>query len=241
MKEEYIIETFSGEWWIFTSIVVSIILIVNKVFRNASPAAQKSFERIFASLIIVFLVSWQIYFIHTGTWDASVSLPFHLCGISKVAAVFLLFKYNQRWFEFTLLLGMGGALQSIMTPQLEVARSTFALVEYYFSHGVIILTPIYLFYVKGHRLRHKSWLYTYFFGLVVLVIVAGINYVVGGNYIYLCEKPMADNPLLIGPWPYYLSGFLGFGFINVVLFYYLFRRWGNKIDRNSSKLTAETL
>jgi len=170
-----------------------------------------------------------------------VSLPFHLCGISKIAAVVLLFYYNQRWFEFTLLLGMGGALQSIFTPQLEVPRSTFALIEYYFSHGVIILTPLYLFYVKGNRVRYKSWLYTYIMGLVVLAIVGVINYFTGGNYIYLCVKPMVDNPLLIGPWPYYISGFLGFGLVNVILFYFLFRWWGKKLDRKENQLTAEIL
>jgi uncharacterized membrane protein YwaF len=96
--------------------------------------------------------------------------------------------------------------------------------------------PLYLFYVKGHRLSKKSWLYNFLKGLIVLAIVGVINYFVNGNYILLCEKPLADNPLLIGPWPYYLSGFIVFGFINIVLFYILFRWWGNRID--SAKINS---
>lgn len=235
-----VIETFSGEWWLYTFLASAVIFGILQFFKNKSDRTKKLAGKVIGSCALLLLLIWQIHFIYTGTWTAGVSLPFHLCGISKVVGAILLFKYNQRWFEFAVLLGAGGALQAFMTPQLEIDRSTFAIFEYYFSHGSIILMPLYLFYVLDHRVRERSWIYTFILGIGVLSLVGVINYFVKGNYIYLCEKPLVDNPLLIGPWPYYLSGFLVFGFINIILFYFLFRWWGNRLDKAKNNFIEAT-
>jgi hypothetical integral membrane protein (TIGR02206 family) len=197
--------------------------------RKQSQQAKDRFGIFLSVFMLAIVFAMQLYFIVTDSWEASVSLPLHLCSISKILGAIILVKFNQNIFEFILLMGLGGALQSILTPQLEIPLSTFALLEYYLGHGMIILMPLYLLHVQGHQLRKKSWWTTFFIGLVVLTIVAIINYFIKGNYIYLCTKPVVDNPLLIGPWPYYLSGFLVFGFINIVLFYFIFSWWGKKL------------
>lgn len=239
MKEDFVIDPFSNEWWIYTIIVTTVIFLVLWISKRQSKKIQNYIGNALSGIAAFLIIIWQIHFVYTDTWSAAVSLPFHLCGISKVVGAIILIKFNQRWFEFILLLGMGGALQSIFTPFLEIPRSAFAITEYYFSHSMIIIMPLFLFYVKGHRLTKNAWLYGFLRGLVILAIVGLINYYVKGNYILLCEKPLADNPLLIGPWPYYLSGFIVFGFINIVLFHFLFNWWGKRLDAKEAIVTAK--
>ena len=51
-----------------------------------------------------------------------------------------------------------------------------------------------------------------------------INYLIAANYIYLCTPPIASNPLILGPWPYYLIGFEVAGIIHIYLLYKVFRK-----------------
>lgn len=232
MEEFVVIPTFSSDWWLYTILVIIGISSVLYFMRNQSQKAKDRFAIGLSMLAFSLVLALQLYFILSDTWTASTSIPFHLCSISKILGAIILLRFNQTIFEFILLLGLGGALQSIFTPQLEIPLSTFALFEYYLSHGMIILMPLYLLHVQGHRLRKKSWLSSFFIGLIVLAIVGVINYFIDANYIYLCARPVAENPLLIGPWPYYLLCFLGFGFINIIGFYFLFSWWGNKLKRS---------
>ena len=231
MNEYVTIPTFSPNWWLYTTLVIIAISSVLYFMKNQTTNAKNKFAVFLSIIAFALVLALQLYFLFTGTWTTSASIPLHLCSISKILGAIILIRFNQTIFEFILLLGIGGALQSIFTPQLEIPLSTFALIEYYMSHSMIILMPLYLLHVQGHRIRKKSWWSSFLIGLVVLGIVGIINLFVDGNYIYLCTKPEVDNPLLIGPWPYYLSGFLVFGFINIVLFYFVFSWWGDKLNK----------
>ena len=49
---------------------------------------------------------------------------------------------------------------------------------------------------------------------------------------YTRIKPVVDNILIIGEHPFYYIGFEVFGFLNIILFYYLFIKLNNKGLRN---------
>jgi len=52
-----------------------------------------------------------------------------------------------------------------------------------------------------------------------LIIVMPLNFYLGSNYMYLAEPPQANNPLIIGVWPYYLLWFELFIIILMSIFY----------------------
>lgn len=207
--------------------------------RRQEDKNKRFFANALAAIAFFLIFSWQVYFIFTNNWTPDVSLPLQLCGISKILGAIILIKFNQRIFEFILLLGMAGALQAILTPQFEIPVTTYSTIEYYMSHTSILLIPLYLFYVQDRRVKKFAWLYTFILGITILCAVGIINYFVQGNYIFLCAPPLAPNPLLVGSWPYYLIGFLVFGFINISLFYLIFEKWGKWLDARK-RSTEET-
>ena len=49
------------------------------------------------------------------------------------------------------------------------------------------------------------------------------NVLLGSNYMYLNERPIVDNPFLIGEWPWYILGFEVAGALHILIMDLFFR------------------
>ena len=203
--------------------------------KKSKDGGQK-LKWVIGTLLILREIYMQYYLHQTGMWDIKTSLPLQMCSFSRIVTIILLFRFNQVLYEFLLLLGMAGAFQSFLTPELTHGDGTiWLLVEYYLGHAVIIVMALYFFFVEKRDIRKRSWLYGYLVGNAFLIFVGIVNYFIGSNYIYLCQKPLANNPLVMGPWPYYLIGFQVFGLIHIYLLYLLFRYLQKKRKQKQSQ------
>jgi uncharacterized membrane protein YwaF len=59
---------------------------------------------------------------------------------------------------------------------------------------------------------------------LVVLSVGILNYAIGTNYMFLREAPSANNPFIIGAWPFYLICFEIAAFTHFWLFYLPFAR-----------------
>ena len=224
MIQHYIIPTFSSQWFLVNSILTSVMAMFLFIgLRICKNTNQKIKLGIFLGIILLIrLLIIHPYQLHIDIWDKVHSLPLHLCGISAIISSFILFKFNQILYEFLILLGIPGAFQALLTPELTLGYDRVLLVEYFVSHGGIILSGLYLTYVLGHRPRIKSWLKVAVISQILLFFIHILNGFLSSNYMYTRIKPEVDNILIIGEHPYYYIGFEIFGFLNIVLFYFLF-------------------
>jgi hypothetical integral membrane protein (TIGR02206 family) len=131
-------------------------------------------------------------------------------------------------YEFLILLGIPGAIQSLLTPELTLGYDKVLLFEYFVSHGGIILSGLFLTFVLGHAPRIKSWIRVIIASQVLLVLIHLFNIFLDSNYMYTRIKPIVDNILIIGEHPFYYIGFEFFGFLNIMLFYYLFIKFTDR-------------
>lgn len=202
-------------------IYATVVLISGKYFIHSNQEAK--FRRIWFWLLVFREITLYSYIIYNGKFTISESLPLHLCGLSYLSS--LIFLYNPKffYFEFLLLLGIGGAVQSILTPEVTHGYSIYFVIDYYISHGTIILTPLYAYFVLKMQLRDFSWFRIWVLAHVILSTVGLINFFLNSNYIYLCEPPAVDNPLITGSFPYHLIGFEIFGTLHIILFYVIFK------------------
>ena len=164
-----------------------------------------------------------------GSWDINHSLPFHLCGISSVLSIIILFKYNQLIYEFLILLGAPGALWSFLTPQINVHEPLYMYVDYFISHAAIIFVPIFLTVFLNKRPQPLSYLKIFFIvNILVMPIVGIINIMIKKifnsevvNYMYLMRPPLAENPFIVDSWSYMIV--LEFtAFMHMILIYSIF-------------------
>ena len=218
-----VIKVFSVLWCfgIITSIVTSILIIQ---LAKRIPPYHRDMLITLIGIFILLLESFRHYYLFdNGLWSISESLPLHLCGIARILAGVILIKPNKLGFHFLALIGSPGALHAMLTPQLNHGRTDFMVFEYYASHTGIILTPLILAIVLGYRIKDKAWL-SMFITLQFLLIFIGLsNFVLEANYMYLAERPIVENPMLIGEWPWYIIGFEVLGFIHIYLFFKLYK------------------
>jgi len=219
-----VISLFSFVWWkgIIIAIIISVIIIQVGI---RIPPDKRRVLMVGIGLFMIGLECWQqIYLSKLDLWTIKTSLPIHLCGISGILGAILMWKPNQHGFEFLALIGVPGALHGLLTPQLNHGETTFLIFEYYAGHSGIILVPIFLAVVEGYRVREKSWLNVFIMCQVLLIIIVLINYILDANYMYLSKRPLVNNPMIIGEWPWYVFGFEAIGLIHILILYYGFRK-----------------
>ena len=218
-----IIKVFSNLWWLGIIIsIISSIFIVQVAIRI--PPDRRKVLMIFLG---VFLLSLELvrhyHLVDLSLWSVSESLPIHLCGISRILAGIMLIKPNKMGFQFLALIGSPGALHALLTPQLNHGRTDFMVFEYYASHTGIILTPIIFAVALGYRIQDKSWMDAFILLQFLLVFVGLSNYILDANYMYLAERPLVKNPMIVGDWPWYILGFEFLGFIHIYIFFKLYK------------------
>ena len=218
-----LIKVFSSLWWfgIVASIIISI-LIIQLAIRI--PPDRRD---LLLTFLGIFLLSLEImrhfHLLEKGLWSVSESLPLHLCGLARILAGIMLIKPNKHGFHFLALIGSPGALHALLTPQLNHGKTDFMVFEYYASHTGIILTPLIFAIVLGYRIHDKAWLPSFIILQFIILFVGISNYVFKANYMYLAERPIAENPMLIGEWPWYIIGFEVLGFIHIYFFFKLYK------------------
>ena len=216
-----LIEPLSSLWWkgiIICFVVISLLILL---LRNKSIEFKEKTSTYFAYLAIIFYVSTNIFALIIGNWTIQDFLPLHLCNISYFICILVLLNKKQWMYEWTLLLAMPSALNALITPELIWGSSNWHIFEYYFTHGSLIFVPLYLMFVMNCKLRIFSWWNTFLKAQIVFSIVFLINLILDTNYMFLLSKPLVNNPLIIGDWPFYILFVQLIGLLHIVLIYKL--------------------
>tara|TARA_B100001093_G_scaffold63358_1_gene53227 strand:+ start:587 stop:1279 length:693 start_codon:yes stop_codon:yes gene_type:complete len=219
-----VIEPLSMTWWIGIIISLIISFIIIQIGIRIPPDKRKILMISIGIMLILIELVQQAYLKHLGIWNAKSSLPIHLCGISGILAGIIMIRQNYSGFEFLALIGSPGALHAILTPQLNHGSIPFLIFKYYVSHAGIILVPLFFAIVLGYRIKESSWYKVFLLCQLLILFVGSANFVIGSNYMYLTEKPLVNNPMIIGEWPWYILGFEFLGLIHILLFYYGYRQ-----------------
>ncbi len=180
------------------------------VFRYGVPSA-----------LLVNEVVWMAWLWATDQWSVRTVLPLHLCSAMVYVGSAALVTRSQALYEPLYFLGIGGAAQALMTP--NVGAHGFPHLHFissFVSHGLILSAPVYLTMVEGMRPTRASIARVFVVGNVYLVFVGVVNWVVGGNYMYLARKPETPTLLdVMGTWPWYILGMEAIGMVTMVILY----------------------
>lgn len=221
MPIHFVIEPLTPLWW--KGILVSIFFIglILFLFKKTNEQYKEYFNTFWAYLSVLIYLITTIVAVAVGEWTVQDFLPLHLCTISFFICVFVLLNKKQWMFEWALLVALPSGLHSLLTPELSMGISNWYLFEYYFVHGSLMLVPLYLTLVLGMRPRVGSWWKTFLRVQIGAVIIFPLNFIIDTNYMFLAAKPLVENPLLIGDWPFYILFLELFVFLHIALIYKL--------------------
>jgi len=166
----------------------------------------------FIATSIIFQESYLFFYRqYNEIFNPLKHIPIHLCSFSQFIAAYTLFTKSQRGFELAFYWAIAAAIQPILTPELDSTTIDTQFVIFFLSHGLIILSVIWLITIEKMQLRRQSLKEVIIFTNLLLIPIALVNWLLESNYMYICRKPAVENPLLIGEWPFYLLGFEGIG------------------------------
>ena len=163
--------------------------------------------RVLAIVILANEAAWWVWLAGHGTWSASYALPFQLCDVAAVVSAAALWFRQPLLVELTYFWGLAGTANGLITPDITDHFPSFLFMQYFIGHGTIVAAALLL--VIGLRITPRRGAVMRVFGLTfgLLVFDAGVNFVTGGDYLYLRHTPAAHSLLdLLGPWPWYIAG-----------------------------------
>jgi hypothetical integral membrane protein (TIGR02206 family) len=190
-------------------------------FKNASEQTKTRIRWTMAIILWTNEVAWHVWNIAVGKWTIQTMLPFQLCSILVWVGALMLVTKNYTIYEFTYFLGIAGAFQAVMTPDLGIyGFPHFRFFQTFISHGLIITAAIYMTVVEGFRPTWKSLLRVAIGINIYMVIMYFFNSAIGSNYLMVNAKPATASLLdLLPAWPVYIIYMEAIGIVNCVLLY----------------------
>jgi len=212
---------FSPSHLVALAVIGLVIFFTVRLRGNPNPNSRKRFRYTIAIILLVNESLWHIWNLATGQWFIQTMLPLHICSVFVFLSAYMLMKKDYRIYEFAYLLGIAGALQAILTPDLGIYD--FPHIRYYqvfISHGLIVVSAIYMTVVEGFRPYWRSLPRVFFWSNVYMAFVGLVNTLVGSNYLFIAHKPPTASLLdVLPPWPWYILWIELIGLISMLLLY----------------------
>jgi len=209
----------------YNALIILVILYLflflyrNKIKNNL--ALDNKLRITIASLLILQEIAFNLWRYFNGIWSVANSLPLHLCGISIILSAIMLLNNKYLLFEINYFWGLGGAIQALFTPDIGMyGFPHFRFFQFFVSHGLIVLAVLYMIFIMGYRPKHKSVWKIILITNIYMIFIAGFNMLSGGNYLFICHKPVNGSIIdFMGPWPWYILTLELVGIISFYLYY----------------------
>lgn len=213
------------ELFVFSHIIALIVLITLNIlliqFKSASDKSKRTTRWALASILIGNEIAWHAWNAAVSKWSIQTMLPLHLCSALVWLGAIMLITKNYQVYEFMYLMGIGGAIQALATPDLGIyGFPHFRFFQTFISHGLIVTSAIYMTIVEEFRPTWKSLIRVAIWMNIYAVIIFLINNAIGSNYLMVNGKPDTPSLLdLLPPWPVYILYMEAIGIITVLVLY----------------------
>lgn len=225
MNRHTVLETFSSTWWTCILLIAFVIALLISLPKYFTWARSKNYPKILAIALLSNLIVENTYANYLGVWNLNDNLPLHMCGLSIIMSIIVLFRFNSLLAHLVYYWGLTGGIHSLITPEFDQGTQGFFFYTYFIGHGGLILTCVYLIVHSKFKPEDNSWAKIFLLTQIAALFVGFFNWLSGSNYMYLASPPVVDNPLIIGNWPWYILVFELLALIHFFLFYKLSKVW----------------
>ena len=203
---------------------LAVLVLLNLLlltFRKADEATKQRVRWIMALVLWGNEIAWHTWNAAVGKWTLQTMLPLQVCSVLVWVGALMLVTKNYRIYEFMYLMGIGGAMQALATPDLGIyGFPHFRFFQTFISHGLIVTSAIYMTVVEGFRPTWMSLVRVAVWMNIYMVIVYLININLGSNYLMINGKPSTPSLLDLMPdWPIYILYMEALGVVTFVLLY----------------------
>lgn len=250
--EQFFAGDYSGPAFEFLGtahrVALAVLVVLNLfliLFRNADDKTKTKIRWTLALILLGNEIGWHYWNYAVGKWTLQTMLPLQVCSLLVWFGVWMLVTKNYRIYEFMYLMGIGGAIQALATPDLGIyGFPHFRFFQTFLSHGLIITSAVYMTVVEGLRPTWKSLLRIAVWMNIYVVIIFFVNIYLGSNYLMVNHKPETASLLdLLPDWPVYILYMEALGIFTFLILYQpfvfkdLYTRYRTNRD-NASRLES---
>ncbi|MCK4602219.1 MAG: TIGR02206 family membrane protein [Phycisphaerae bacterium] len=163
------------------------------------------------------------------------SLPLHICTTAAFLVAYTLWKRNQYVYEIAYFWALAGTLNAIITPNLSAGFPSYWFFEFFITHCGIVVGVLFATFGLGMRPARGAVLRVFVVTNLYMAVVAGANWSLGANYMFLREPPAGASPFFFLPWPWYILFLEAVGLAFALLLYMPFAI-SNRFRRHCSKV-----
>ena len=217
-----------------TSLIMFIVILLFSIlgyYLSYSKNGRKYIQNISIFLIGFCFLQEIVDHLNRFFWDKNYTmswqrdLPIHFCHLAFYFSIYVIIKkiYNknntshliQFFFGAAFLLGLTGALQSILTPDITHIHNFVGVVTGQLQHSLILLNVFWLVFAYNMKVYLKDVMNSYLFINLIIPLAILLNQYLGynssgypANYLYVSELPNTDNFIIdmisSYPFPVYL-------------------------------------
>ena len=181
------------------------VVFINYAKRKLNTIQQKNALHLFACLVSLIVILFHTHKISLGYYNVSTDLPLYLCSL--LGLLIPIFTYYIKFWMYEILVFwiIGGTLQAVITPDIELGFPSFDYFRYWVVHLGLLVIIFYATFVFNMRPKLKSVFKSFLALQVYIVIMVIINMLLKANYFYINEKPQSASILdYFGEWPWYI-------------------------------------
>ena len=125
----------------------------------------------------------------SGAATLADALPMQLCDWVLFATAGVLWFRWQLGFELAYFWGIGGTLQALFTPAIDMSEVWWRLFVFFFLHALIVVGVLHLLITERCRPWPRSLLRVFVFSEIYVAAALLVNAASGGNYGFLAHRP----------------------------------------------------
>lgn len=177
-------------WAVPVLLVIRRIRFWHKVGESRHAKRLQKAVSYAVSVVVLLCMATQIFLLwKMGLAGVGTALPLHLCSFMGVLTPFMLLTHSAGLLEFTLYLGVPGALAALIFPAVMPSPWPLIMEGAFFSmHALIALAP-FLRMAYGDRPRPMALGRVFLWGNLLLLFVLLFNAIFKTNYFFLRNAP----------------------------------------------------
>jgi len=236
---QYFAKNWTGAPFYFLGIAHMIALLSILAFnlyllryKAKDEAARSKVPWMMAIILWGNELGWHFWNVYTGQWTIQTMIPLHVCSLLVWLGGVMLVTKNYTIYEFAYFMGIGGALQALLTPDLGIyGFPHYRFFQTFISHGLIVTSALYMTTVEAYRPTWRS-IGRVFVGMnIYMLFVFFINQAINSNYMFIAHKPETASLLDVLPeWPWYIIYLELIGLLTCLILYipFIIKDWRTK-------------
>ena len=196
-------------------LIILVILLLGSLFTilvlpKLSTTIQQLFEKILIVGCITQILTFNLWHITHNSFDVARFLPFHLCSFSVYLIPIALLSKRDWLLKLIVFWSPISALIATILP--DMSRSdgfgSFRFLEFFWSHILIVWASLFIVAVIKPKIKYQDLWISYAILVVSLIPVSLINWLSGGNYMYLVSRPSGGQMNFLPSEPYHIIGLM---------------------------------